>query len=281
MSGYVVESPNRQHATESARGRVRDVPRPNFVLYYHPAEWQLTADGELTPSFSHMSLAPGAGANEKGNFELRHAELTSRGFVRIPHDVMGGALDDYVLRYTNHRGKAVHRSVFQKPYDDGTGTTRWRADVDAIRAFVRYLRKRGVVARPRPEVVEGMIHAQRRALNRLLNVRPTDSMAARRRHEEKIDAAEQAIVYLQGELDASIRAYGRPEADARSAIFDLLDDAESDAADEDAEEVIRAAAAPAPRRRGRGRKPAPSDPTPPGDGKDDSGGFSVAPSSAG
>ena len=270
MSGYIVESPNRQRAEESAKGRVRDVPRPNFVMYYHPAEWQLTAEGEITPSISHMSLAPGAGADEKGNFEQRHAELTSRGYVRIPHDVMGAALDDYVSRYTNHRGKGVHRTVFQKPYDDGTGTTRWRADRDAIRAFVRFLRKRGIVARPQPEVVEGMIHAQKRALNRLLNVRPTDSTQARRRHEEKIANAEQAVAYLEEEMRDSIEVYGRPEADARSVVFHLLEDVEDDSAD--VEEVVRATSAPPSRpKKPRARKSS----TPPSD-DDPSGGFSVA-----
>lgn len=262
MSGYVVESPNRQRAAESRAGRVRDVPRPNFLLYYHPAEWQLTAEGELTPSISHMSLAPGAGADEKGNFDHRHAELTTRGYLRIPHDVLGEALDDYVAKYTNHRGKSVHRTVFQKPYDDGTGTTRWRADTEAIRAFVKFLRKRGVVARPRPEVVEGMLHAQQRALNRLLNVRTADAPRAKRRHEEKIQAAEQAITYLQGELQASADVYGRPEASARSVLLELLDEGGDDlAVDEDAEEVARVVNRP-PRRRSK-KKAEPTTPPEP------------------
>lgn len=247
MSGYVVESPNAQRAADIG-GRVRDVPRPNFVLYYHPAEWQLTAEGELTPSISHMSLAPGAGANEKGDFQVRAGELRNRGYVEIPHDVLGAALPDYVARYTNHRGKGVCRTIFQQPFNDGTGTTRWRADTKAIRAFVLYLRKRGVVARPQPQVIEGLLIAQQRVLDRQSNVRPADNAHSHRRHEAKMQAYEKAIAYLREELEESIEVYGQPEVAARSVVFDLLEQELAESAPE-ADEVVRAVqAAKKPRR---------------------------------
>lgn len=259
MSGFIVESPNAQRQADVG-GRVKDLPRPNFVLYYHPAEWQLTAEGELTPSISHMSIAPGAGADERGNFELRAAELARRGYVRIPHDVLGDALPDYVAKYTNQRGKGVHRTVFQQPYNDATGNTRWRTDMEAVRAFVRVLRKRGVVARPRPEVVEGVLIAQQRMLDRLAKVRPADTEQAKARHEAKLQRMERAIAYLQRELEESADVYGRPSSPARSLLADLLD-----AAEDGAEDVARAVKAP----RKKKKADAPESSAPP------AGGFSL------
>jgi hypothetical protein len=262
MSGFLVESPNAERAVDKS-GRVRDVPRPNFALYYHPAEWQLAGDGELLPSLSHMSLAPGAGADEHGDFSRRHAELTARGYVQIPHNVLGAAMPDYVAKYRNQRGKGVHRTVFQVPYNDQSGNTRWRADDDAIRAFVTYLRKRGVVQRPTPPVIEGLIAEFDRKLRRQSQITPAGNHSARERHEKKMQAYELALGVLRRELAEAVEAYGAPASPARSAIFSLLEEAEPEAvaADEVAAKV----------RTTRKKKPAESPPPP----ADDDGGFDV------
>lgn len=256
MSGFIVESPNAQRATDEG-GRVRDVPRPNFVFYYHPAEWQLDERGELIPSIGHFSLAPGSGADPNGDFSQRHAEMTSKGFVRIPHDVLGAALPDYVAKYTNHRGKAVHRTVFQTPYNDGTGTTRWLDDIESRRAFVAFLRRKGLIARPRPEVVEGKLREEERKLGRLADTEPASNALARDRYAQKVARGQHAIETLQAELAESIAVYGRPVAPARGALLALLQADET--VTPEAEAVVRKVRTRKPKPEGA---PAPAEPAP-------------------
>ncbi len=251
MSGFVAESPNAQRQVEQ-EGRVDDLPRANFVLFYHPAEWQLTHDGELTPSISHMSLAPGAGADENGDFTHRRSQLLKRGWVEIPHDVLGEELPDYVAKYTNKYGKAVCRTIFQQPYNDATRKTRWRYDEEAGRAFVQFLRKRGIIKQPTPEVVEGLLVAQERLLARLATVRPADNEAAHAVYRSKLERCEHAISVLRAELGRSRDLHGAPAAPARSALLRLLQK------QEEAEEATPVALV---RKRGKRREPEPA-PTP-------------------
>lgn len=280
MSGFQVESPNAQRQADLG-GRVRDVPRPNFILYYHPAEWQLTENGELTPSISHFSLAPGAGADEHGNFTARAAELQARGYVQIPHDVLGESMPDYVASYTNHRGRKVNRTVFQEPYNDGTGNTKWLADTEAIRAFVAYLRRRGIVKPPRPEVIAGILTQQERVLDRLASIVPRDNDRAHRRLEQKMQAVERSITNLRAELDAANDAYGRRTAPANAVVRRLLARASEDA--DDAAATVRAVRAPRVQPRRTAKKeadqppaaPVPPAPPAPPKAEDPPGGFSV------
>lgn len=233
MSGFIAESPNERRTVEQA-GRVKDLPRPNFVFFYHPTEWQLNVAGDLVPSIGHFSRAVGAGADANGDFTPQRNRLLSRGFIEIPTNVLGAALPDYVAEYTNHRGKAVCRTVFQTPYNDGTGNTKWRTDDEAVTAFIAFLRRKGIVQRPKPEVVEGLLIRQEAILNRLADVRVADNGPAQRRHAAKVAAAERGVEVLRRELEESREVYGAPTAHARSAVLRLL---QEDAAD--AESVVR------------------------------------------
>ena len=157
------ESPNVRRRRDQ-KGRVKDDPRANFQLYFHPSDWQLTAAGEFRPVFCHVSKEPGSGAvRPDGDFALEADRLRKAGWIAIDHEILGEGTD-YVAPFRNAKGKLVHRSIFQTPFVGEGGQTDWRFDDEAFAAFVRLLRKMKVIKPPTPSLVVGHLERARERL---------------------------------------------------------------------------------------------------------------------
>jgi hypothetical protein len=220
VSRFTARAPVERH--EEAEGRVRDVPRPNFVLFHNPREWSLTGDGDLLPSLSHVSKAPGAGADPSGDFTPVRVARQKRGEVEIPTDVLGPGTH-YVAQYTNQRGRPVHRTVFQEPYD-GEGATRWRADADAVRKFCHYLMRIGLIKPPAPAVVRAQIARVSRLRENHLRKRPADRGARFESWEERLGMYDAQLSRLTREhMPRAVETYGDQQSPVRAALARALE----------------------------------------------------------
>lgn len=227
MSGFKARAPRGEE--EENEQRVRDVPRPNFELFYDPTDWQLTADGDLIPSISHVSMAPGAGADPNGDFTNVRVMRERRGEIRIPSNVLGKGTR-LVNRYTNRHGKSVHRPVFLEPYA-AAGATKWRPNMALIAKFVKKLRSMGVIKPPTPQVVRGLLAHAERKRNRLVGSRPpSSSTAALDAWEAKLRMFEGHIEKLKFELEQSIHEYGDHSVEWLDNMGGVLDALEEDGA---------------------------------------------------
>jgi hypothetical protein len=234
-------SPNTA-AQQDLSNRVACPPSDNFMLAYHPDEWMLDARGRLIPVLVQLSKAPGVcGVTADGSFRAAKAAYEERGWVLLPHDVLDG--QDYVALYRNRKGARVHRTVFQYGYNDATGTTKWGVDRKAYEAFITFLRRRGFIKQPRPQIVAGLLEATRETLKNKRQPR-TDDHSKVEAYNEQCEILRTQIATLEAELATSIETYGAEEAPARGRVLHLL---ESLAADDDAAEQDAPAAQPAPK----------------------------------
>lgn len=222
--GFIATNPNAE-VVEQKEGRVKDKPRANWMFFFHPHEWQVDVHGRIVPVLSQMSMSPGAGADPSGDFTPQKRLLESRGWVAIPHSVLRRELGikDYVVRYVNHRGKGVCRSIFQTPFTDGTGQTGWKMDEEAYDAFIELLRQREIIPPPQPRIIQQLLDSERRRMAFLTDRRPDERNApAVQRHEIKVRRCERAIENLEEELHDSIRVYGEEAAPVRSKLVGAL-----------------------------------------------------------
>lgn len=242
---YQAEIVTGDESKRDRAGRVVDVPRPQFTLFYDPTDWQVLPSGEIRPSISHISMAPGAGADPDGNFEPERIRRISRGMVEIPLDVLGEGRG-YQAKYLNRRGRGVYRSIFLQPYES-EGVTKWRPDSEAIAKFIRLLKKRGLIKAPRPSVVRGLMGQVSRKRARLGRVQPTDRADAVSRWREKMEMFDRQLRALDGELANSIKLYGDEVSPGRAILDQVHEmfDAELDEDDEPAPAPAPAPAAPA------------------------------------
>jgi hypothetical protein len=235
---YTPEPSPNLATKRDAENRVRDLPRGNFMLAYHPDEWQLDARGRLIPTVVHLSKEVGHGAvAADGDFTPAEIEYKRRGYQLIPHDILGDI--DYVALYRNRKGKKVHRSIFQEPYDTANGVTEWTFDQEAWDRFISLLRKRNFIKAPRPKIVEGLLRQTEEAYDGLLRREPSRDQAEK--HEawqKKVDLIRSQVRTLKAELEASYETYGRPASRARSALAAQLAALET-TGDEDVDAVLR------------------------------------------
>lgn len=233
------ESPNLRQKREVAN-RVKDLPRGNFMFFYHPDEWAMDHRGRLMPTVIHCSKDPGSGAvAANGDFTPAELEYRKRGWLPIPHETLGEV--DYVAPYRNTKGKMVHRTIFQRGYNTAEGTTRWAFDQEAWDAFIALLRKRGLIKQPRPEVVSGLLEAAQEALRNIRAPRSDDGEKMER-YLERVEVLKRQIAVLCDELGASYEAHGRPSSPGRSKVLALLEglDDEMESDDPDVAAVLRA-----------------------------------------
>lgn len=227
MSFVAEQSPNVR-AKKEAANRVNDLPRPNFIFFYCPDDWHVDFRGKLMPTVVHISKEPGSGAvSPDGDFAPQELALKKRGFLPIDHEVIA-ADTDYVAPYRNRKGRVVHRTVFQRPYATVEGVTNWAFDQDAWDDFIALLRAKGVIRRPRPEILSGMLEQQRELLRNKRSPR-TDDGEAIERYNEKIKRIHAAIDVLTAEVAASEKEYGKSAAPGRVVVLDQLKAARAEA----------------------------------------------------
>lgn len=228
---FVSEGSPNTHQAQDAANRVSCPPSDNFVVAYHPEEWMLDGKGRLVPTLVQFSKAPGVcGVTANGDFRAAKAAYEARGYVILPHDILGG--EDYVALYRNRKGAKVHKTVFQFGYNDSTGDTKWGFDQEAYEAFIGFLRKKGLVKQPKPTVVSGLLQQVRETLSNKRQPR-TDDQSKVQAYNEQCAVLRAQITTLEAELAKSVEVYGAEQSPARSRVLSLLADA---AADDDAAE---------------------------------------------
>lgn len=218
------ESPNVTRRRDAA-GRVNDRPRDNFMMFYHPDEWGIDYRGKLFPQISHMSKGVGCGAvdPQTGDFTAAQAEYQQRGFVPIPHDVLGEDWD-YVVAYRNRKGQRVCRTAFQTPHQSSPSSpTMWEHDQEAADAFIEALRAMKIIKPPRPEVLRNMLSQQQTLLATKKTPR-TDDGAAMERYNARIARIQTAIKTLEKEIVDAIAYYGETPSPARDVVRSKLRD---------------------------------------------------------
>lgn len=219
MAFSPLPSANLQAAADAA-GRVSDRPRGNFVFGYHPEEWQMDVAGRLVPVIVHLSRDPGInGVGPDGSFRSAKVQYEERGYVLIPHDVLGDT--DYVAPYLNKKGAKVHRTLFQTGYNDATGNTQWAFDQEAWDAFIDLLRERGVIAQPRPEVLHGLLEQVRQTLANK-RIPRSDDQSKVDSYNMQCDLLKAQIATLEREHVKSVQVHGQGSSPGRSVVLELL-----------------------------------------------------------
>lgn len=239
-------SPNL--AQEKQRNsRVNDLPRDNFQFAWNPRDWQVDAEGNMVPTIVHLSKSPGVnGVGKDGDFEPAAARYRKQGWKLIPHDVLGADLD-YVTPYKNRKGKMVHRTLFQKPYNTSEDITDWAFDREAWTSFIQLLRKRNIITQPEPAIVRGWVERKEAEVHQL-RTPPTNDGPAMRRYEEQSTRLNLQLEGLKREYEVSIGIYGAPASSARSRIADLL--ANAVGVDPEEQALIESVRGEAPRSKG-------------------------------
>ena|GEM_PF-5078433 len=251
MSQYVAESSGNLAPDAQEGGRVKEFPFGNFMLAHHPLDWQLNAAGKLVPVIVQIGKSVGNGAvSSKGNFNAYRLEHEQRGYVFIPHDLLGR---DYIDVYRNEHGKKVHVTVFQVPVPGLDGTT-WEFRADAYEKFLRLLKARGIVKTPQPSVIRGMLaqrcYSQTEQTKRGPRAQTPEMVD---RYESEMRHLRETIAYLEGELAASIEIYGDTRGEIDDTLNALLD--ASTAIEDETRAVAREVAETLPKvRKARGPK---------------------------
>lgn len=197
-------------------------PRPHFLMYYAPDDWQVMPDGELWPSISHVSTAVGSGANPRDPSDIGQIKVDRdrNGQVLIREDVLGPGTS-YVAEYTGRAGQDVCRSVFMRPVG-GPTKTKWQPNVEAYRKFLQVLRKRGDIAPPKPHVIEGLIASVASKRQFASDNRPSDGRAMDV-WERRMTMYDRQLSALTQELEASRRIYDTIPEEVDTLLSALLD----------------------------------------------------------
>lgn len=228
MSFTPQQSPNLREQREAAN-RVKDDPRPNFVLVVHPLEWKVHADGHMLPTITAVGKQVGTGAVDRdGDFALEQRRLEKQGLIVIPHDVLGPDAD-YVAPYLNRKGKTVCRSIFQVGYTGPGGETLWQHDREAYVRFVELLIRRGLIPPPTPQVISGMRVEQEQRIKFLASRRPSELHPELvERHQQQVSAAQRALDVLTDAMSAAEQHYGKPRSQGRDLVLAALDAADAE-----------------------------------------------------
>lgn len=230
MSGFIAEdSPNLTRKRRD-EGRVKDSPRGNFQFFFHPDDWQTDGQGRMVPTITQVSKDVGSGAvRADGDFDPELLRLQKAGWVAIPHDVLGAV--DYVTPYKNKKGKLVHRSIFQVPYNTADGTTEWAHDADLWADFIKLLRTKGIVKAPAPAVVQALIRKTEQRLEFLLRRQPNREAEPEKveNWQRKLDLCRLTLTNLAVEFEAACKVHGSPAAPGRTRLNlkQLIADAEA------------------------------------------------------
>jgi hypothetical protein len=247
VSQYVAESSGNLTPDAVEGGRVKEFPYGNFMLMVHPLDWQMHVSGQLRPVIVQIGKEVGNGAvSRRGNANAHRLEHEQRGYVMIPHDLLG---DDYVQVYRNEHGKKVHVTVFQVPVPGLDGTT-WEFRAEAYEKFLKLLKLRGIVKAPQPQVVRKLLNDQRHLQSEELKRGPRAQTAEMvDKYERTMRKLTETIAYLEGELAASIRIYGDTRGEIDDRLDALLDaEVETETEAQDATRAVQAAVGRKPRK---------------------------------
>lgn len=196
-----------------------------FEFMWNPNEWGMNVDGKLLPTVIHAPKK--RGVNGFGYFKrweevrvqyerlgwrrLDKAQVAK--FLRDPNDPedVGG----YTAEYTNQRGQTVYRTIFQAEWKDASGTSHWSHDGEAWAEFIEACIELGLIERPKPEVVRGLLESAKRYLDRLRKP-ATDDPVQIQRWQEKVERGARNIQLLEEHLRQSREVHGVNAAPVRT-----------------------------------------------------------------
>jgi hypothetical protein len=199
-------------AAEVGADRVTSAAKPNYQMFYDPNDWGYSAAlDELVPMITHQAKTVGSGAVlPNGDFGPERLRLERAGRIPIPHDAIPGE-SNYVVAYTNKHGKRVHTSIFEAPVAGPGGETKYTFNMPAYHAFLRILKRRGVILPPKPLIIVGLRAQARDALRWHDSRAPGEVASPERReaHARRRAAIRKSIDCCDRELAASEAHWGK------------------------------------------------------------------------